>query len=144
MFKRIILPTDGSDREAAALDEAVRLARTMGIGIVTVYVLPSSDYGGGFKGVGTVLQGYEAQILQQAQAAVDRVGALGAAQRVAVEKLILRGPTAQKIAETAREGDLVVMPTKGLASVRGARLGSVTARVVEIAPCPVLVYRAPG
>jgi nucleotide-binding universal stress UspA family protein len=142
VFQRIVLPTDGSERETAAIEEAIRLARTIRVEILAIHVLPASDISGAFKGVGTVLQGYEAQMLKVAQAAVDRVEALAKPHGVKVEKAVLRGPAAEKIAESARKGDLLVMPTKGLASPRGARLGSVTARVVEIAQCPVLVYRA--
>jgi len=144
MFQRIILPTDGSEREQSAIDEAVRLAKTLQVELVAVHVLPSADIGGAFKGHGTVLQGFEAQLLRQAQEAVDRVERLGRAQKVTVKKLVVRGSPPEKIAEAAKAGDLILMPTKGLASLRGARLGSVTARVVEIAPCPVLVYRATG
>jgi len=144
VFQRILLPTDGSERELRAVQEALRLARAINVELVAIHVLPAAELGGVFKGVGTVLQGYEAQLLVKAQAAVDRVEALAKAQNVSVQKLILRGSPAEQIAGAARPTDLLIMPTKGLSSARGARLGSVTARVVEIAACPVLVYRAAG
>ncbi len=55
------------------------------------------------------------------------------------------GYPAQKIVETVKETkpDLVILGAKGLRATLGILLGGVAQQVVEYAPCPVLVVRAP-
>src|SRR3990172_8209010 len=58
---------------------------------------------------------------------------------------LVLGVPAQKIVETAKQmnQDLIVMGAKGLRATLGILLGGVAQQVVEYAPSPVLVVRAP-
>jgi nucleotide-binding universal stress UspA family protein len=60
-----------------------------------------------------------------------------------LERMILRGHPAKAILAEAREfeADLIVVGSRGHGAVRTALLGSVSADVVDHAPCPVLVAR---
>jgi nucleotide-binding universal stress UspA family protein len=55
------------------------------------------------------------------------------------------GPAAEKIVDyaNAHEIDLIVVNTHGRTGIRRWVLGSVAAKIVEAAPCPVLLIRAP-
>mgnify|MGYP002619579111 CR=1 FL=1 len=57
---------------------------------------------------------------------------------------VRQGAAADVIVQTAEEDDveLIVMPSHGRRGVNRWLLGSVTERVVRLAPCPVLVLRA--
>ncbi len=73
----------------------------------------------------------------------------GAAARLArpgrtIETRLLRGRPASAIVEEADDlrADLVVVGSRGLGRLRSMLLGSVSAEVVDHAPCPVLVARA--
>jgi nucleotide-binding universal stress UspA family protein len=61
-----------------------------------------------------------------------------------VERMLLRGRAASAIVEEAAtsEADLVVVGHRGHGRIQSMLLGSVSAEVVDRAPCPVLVARA--
>lgn len=60
-----------------------------------------------------------------------------------VDRVVLRGHPAKAIVSEARDfvADLIVLGSRGHGAVRTALLGSVSADVVDHAPCPVLVAR---
>lgn len=66
-----------------------------------------------------------------------------AARGVYLETLILEGNVPQEIVTAARnlEIDLIVLGSRRLSGFLSVLLGSVARRVVEIAPCPVLLAR---
>jgi nucleotide-binding universal stress UspA family protein len=59
---------------------------------------------------------------------------------------VRQGPAADIIVQTAEHeaAELIVMPSHGRKGLNRWLLGSVTERVVRLAPCPVLVLRATG
>jgi nucleotide-binding universal stress UspA family protein len=77
--------------------------------------------------------------------AIERaVGEIRAARcDLAIESILLRGRAASVIVDQARQldADLVVVGHRGLGAWRSRLLGSVSAEVVDHAPCPVLVVR---
>lgn len=62
-----------------------------------------------------------------------------------VELRVVFGRPFERIVETAvqSESDLIVMGTHGRTGIARVALGSVTERVVRLAPCPVLTVKAP-
>lgn len=58
-----------------------------------------------------------------------------------LELLSQSGDVAATIIETAKSGhaDVIVMGKRGLGSLSGLLLGSVSQKVVSLAPCPVIV-----
>ncbi|HYV40715.1 MAG TPA: universal stress protein, partial [Thermoanaerobaculia bacterium] len=67
-----------------------------------------------------------------------------AKEGVKAEPLVLMGEPYEAIAGAARDtgADLVVMGTHGRKGVSRFFLGSVAARVISTAPCPVMTIRA--
>ena len=60
-----------------------------------------------------------------------------------VSTMLEEGRPSDKIIETARTGnfDIIVMGSGGLGSIKEFFLGSVSDRVADEAPCPVLIVR---
>lgn len=87
----------------------------------------------------------EAAEAEAFQAVVDAAAsALEAPGRI-VRPVVLRGRPATVLVHEASvfRAELVVLGSRGLGPLRSMLLGSVSAEVVDHAPCPVLVVRAP-
>jgi nucleotide-binding universal stress UspA family protein len=81
-------------------------------------------------------------LAQTLEAAADELEAPGRG----VRPVLLEGRAANVIVERAaqRRAELVVIGSRGLGPLRSMLLGSVSAEVVDHAPCPVLVVRRPA
>jgi nucleotide-binding universal stress UspA family protein len=60
-----------------------------------------------------------------------------------VSTKLLQGRAADEIVETAREGgyDILIIGSRGLGGIKGFLLGSISHRVADEAPCPVLIVK---
>jgi nucleotide-binding universal stress UspA family protein len=145
MFKRILLPTDGSDLSRRAIATAVNLAKELGAEVVGLAVIPKFH-----------VFTYKAEILEETQQeyALD-------SQKRAAEYLAYIAETAadagvgcrveyavsdhphEMIISTARDRqcDLIAMGSHGRSGIKGVLLGSVTQKVLVHSHVPVLVYR---
>ena len=139
MFKQIVVAIDGSDHSHRALKYARDLAECTGGSLRLVHAFPhTSD-----------LIGYEeydklvARRTSQGQAILDDARAKLGQTACEVYEELLEGPPAEAILNVAetREADLIVMGTRGLGSIRSLLLGSVSSKVIQHAPCPVLLTR---
>jgi nucleotide-binding universal stress UspA family protein len=143
MFKRILVPLDGSELAERALAPAMALARRQQAEVIllTVPAYRQVLVAGG-AGYGLLLP---EQSLQE-----SRDGARsyldGIAERypdVAVRAIAEDGDVAGTIVDAAADlaADLIVMTTHGYSGFTRWVLGSVTERVLHEAACPVLVIR---
>ncbi len=145
MFKRILVPVDGSETSSLALATAVRLARESGGCARIVHQFDEMDYLTGFE--------YGAQVLEQALASARKMVEAGVARAqaagIAVDGRLLeeRGRTlGEAVADEARafEADLVVVGTEGRRGFSRALLGSGAEQVIRCAPTAVLAIRGSG
>ncbi len=137
MFKKILWATDGSEGADKALDVAKAIATengaTLTIGHVLQKMATSGDKALAWHAdeeiVTKKLEGIESE-LSQSGLTVDL-------------KIVTHvGPSAAHvIADLAREegSDVIVVGTRGHTVLAGLLLGSVTERLLHVAPCPVLV-----
>lgn len=136
MFKRIVVATDGSEQAERALEVAQTMASEDGGKLTVVHVVQRIQAG---KAAGLTVHVDEDEIQARVQAAVS---ALKDAGLEASLKLVddLHYQPGEDIAEVARnEGaDLIVVGTRGYSAAKGLLLGSVTQRLLHVAPCPVL------
>ena len=161
MFKKILVPTDGSGQASAAATTAAQLAKSQGAQIVGVYVIDPFPYIGIGDASAVGLQTY----LTEAKAAAghgqsfERPCRLTAAAGQALEMLgkacavegvpfagdtIERNVVHEGILETASaEGcDLIVMGSHGRRGLKSLILGSVAQKVLAHAELPVLIVKA--
>jgi nucleotide-binding universal stress UspA family protein len=141
VFNRIVWATDGSESADRALDLAKALASQNGSTIVAVH---SVEY---LSGPGSRGAFPEQADEPDVEAKINRQVSELAEQGIgATSKIVSGGMTgaAHTVAEVAADegADLIVVGTRGHTALAGLLLGSVTQRLLHIAPCPVLVVPA--
>jgi nucleotide-binding universal stress UspA family protein len=137
VFKTVVWATDGSEAAERALAAARSIAQTYGARLLVVHVGE------------VVLEGAPLAVI----AAQESADAINTALRQKVEDMRRDGVTAEfvstevtmrgaahAIAEFARDqgADLIVAGTRGNSQLVRILVGSVTRRLLELAPCPVL------
>ena len=142
MFKKIIWATDGSATADRALELAKSLAKQDGAALIALHSLEELAGPGGRGAYPEQAdeEDVEAKIGRQ----VDELVAEG----ISAQRRVVQGGVtgaAHTIARVASEdgADLIVAGTRGHTTLSGLLLGSVTHRLLHIAPCPVLVVPAP-
>lgn len=142
MFKKIIWATDGSAAAERGLPYAKALAEDGGGSLVVVHAVETYT---GSKAAGLPLYVDEEEMQKRTEELVERLQAEGVdASLKMVTGLGVRA--AHSIADAARElgADVIVTGTRGHTALGGLLLGSVTQRLLHIAPCPVLAVPAHG
>jgi nucleotide-binding universal stress UspA family protein len=139
-IEKILLPVDGSEHSMNASRYAVDLAKQTEAEIVLIHCYSSFP---------TMMEGkvFDESISDELKAAANKV--LGPYQEllkksdVPFTNEIIEGPTAEAINTVAKNEkcDIIIMGSRGCSDIKGLLLGSVTHRVLQTAPCPVLVIR---
>jgi nucleotide-binding universal stress UspA family protein len=146
MEKSIVCGVDGSADSEAALTEAARLADRLGVRIVLANVVEyaHSPYVG-VGGIGPVAgpQVPLTAVMEEEEHAAERLLDEMAAEAglETAEKRVVSGMAAERLADLADEVDaeLIVVGSRGRGALKAAFLGSVSASLIGVARCPVLV-----
>jgi nucleotide-binding universal stress UspA family protein len=138
-IRKILHPTDFSDRSRAAFELACALARDYGAELVIVHVAatPPVFAPDGIAIASPVEEPYEPRVKLAEVRPSD--------PRVKFEHRLLEGDPADQILKAARVGnaDLIVLGTHGTGGLARLLMGSVAESVMRKAPCPVLTVKAP-
>lgn len=145
MYKRILVPVDGSPTSIRGLDEAITLAKLTGAGIRLVHVLDQLVFLGGETytvDIFGILKEVGERILQEMKA---RVVAAGIDVSTYLSE-VLPGRVCDVVTAQAKEfdADLIVLGTHGRRGVGRLLLGSDAEKIVRIATVPVLLVRSTG
>jgi nucleotide-binding universal stress UspA family protein len=142
MFKTVVWATDGSESADAAMAYAQSLAARDGASLVVAHAVEHM--------LGPRAGGYPVHVDEdQLRTKIERQTAELKEAGIAVSSREVGGPSpgaAHMIADIAREvgADVIVVGTRGHTALSGLLLGSVTQRLLHVAPCPVLVVPAPA
>ena len=141
---RILIAVDGSSHSSKVARVAIRQAaaykRPPELHLVYVH-LPVPTLGGLLKPVGhEALRRY---YREEGEDALRRAKNLFDRAKLACTMHILVGPTAKSLASQARKlkCDMIIMGTHGVGAIAGTLLGSVAAKTVHLAHCPVVLVR---
>lgn len=145
MYKRILVPVDGSATSARGLREALRLAKDQGARIRLLHVVDESmaiGYAESGLDLEPMIEGLVAsgkRILKRSGDAAKKAGVRAESQLYES----MAGSAATTILRDARKwrADLLVMGTHGRRGIRRVVLGSDAEHVVREATVPVLLVR---
>lgn len=147
MYKKILVPVDGSPASTLGLNEAIKLARDQGaklrlFHLVDEYVAVSSSDGV----VLTTGDLFEA-LRQSGRKIIERAEAMARRNGLTPESVMLEsfgGRAADFIVQQANKwgADLIVLGTHGRRGVKRLVMGSDAEQVVRTARVPVLLVRS--
>ncbi len=144
MFKNILVPTDGTELSAKAIDGAVGLARQLGAKIVGVTVVEPYSYASLSEYRPESFEDYEARMDKVARERLEKLENAAKAANVTAEAVIAKSFSPyEAIIETAkaRGCDVIFMASHGRRGLNAILLGSETQKVLTHSSIPVMVFR---
>ena len=144
MFKKILLPTDGSELSSKAVQGALKMASQLGASVVGLTVVEPYSYSTLSEYRPETLEAFEAR---NAQAAEQRLAPLVQAAsdvKVPCETVTVKSFSPyEAIIDTAKKYgcDVIFMASHGRRGLSAVLLGSETQKVLTHSTIPVLVYR---
>ncbi|KAF3885907.1 MULTISPECIES: universal stress protein [Nostocales] len=131
MFKTVLFPIDQSREAREAADVVVNIVQKYGSSLVLLSVVEEVA-----DSTGSVMTSPEtvAQLLENAKSLFSQQG-------IRAETLERQGKPAFTICDVADEvgADLIIMGCRGLGLTDEGSQDSVTTRVINLSPCPVLI-----
>lgn len=136
-YRKILVPTDGSENTSAATNYAIDMARQIKAEITALSVVDITNY--------ATIPGEpdnESPLYQSSEDAVQRVIEAASALDINANGMIINGIPSRDIVEASQEYDIIVMGTTGRTGMTHLILGSVASKVVRSSRSPVIVIRA--
>lgn len=150
MYKKVLVPLDGSELAECVLPHVESIARGCGVQkvvflrVVEPFYMPSGEDGGSFseKDIKRINSENRSAAKSYLDGLVSRIKYDGAT----VQPEVITGKAADNIAEYATKNavDLIVIATHGRSGISRWIWGSVADRTLRSACVPVLMVRAPG
>lgn len=144
MFKRILVPTDGSELSDKAIGAAVDLARMLKASVVGMTTVEPYSYANLSEYRPENLDDYEARMDKVGSDRLGKVADTAAKAGVTVETVVAKSFSPfEAIIDTAKakKCDLIVMASHGRRGLNAVLLGSETQKVLTHSTIPVMVYR---
>ncbi|MEO8408475.1 MAG: universal stress protein [Oxalobacteraceae bacterium] len=147
MYKKILIPTDGSEFSNIAALAGVEFARQLNAEVMGIYVAPEYQYPIYVEIIPPSYpseEDYKASMRTAGEMHLQTIQQAAEAAGLKFTGLIeFADATAKNIAHAAKENqcDLIFMGSHGRGGWGQLLLGSVTSKVLSLCKIPVLVYR---
>ncbi|MCE9661692.1 MAG: universal stress protein [Burkholderiales bacterium] len=148
MYKRILVPVDGSPTSMSGLGEAIRMATLAGASLRLMHVLDAWSYANGFETPAIYceevlphMKQEGARILDEARECVLKAGL--AVSTVLIEKVTQRVSELVVAQASEWQADVIVIGSHGRHGFDRVMMGSDAEQIVRHAQVPVLVVREP-
>jgi nucleotide-binding universal stress UspA family protein len=139
MFNRIIVAIDGSEHSNRAVSCARELAERFGASLWLVHAYPQTSDLRSYEQFGKLI----ARRKRAGQSILDKARKILGEINCEIHEELLEGPEAEAILSVAeiQKVGLILIGTRGLGSLEGILLGSVSRKVTHHASCPVMLVR---
>jgi len=149
VFKHIVVPIDFSKTSSEALPYAYKIALKYGSKITLLHAITMFEYDPhnakhGFHSIDELYAGIEASADAYYKNIIEDANKQSG--DLIIEKVTERGISSHEVIlgyAKKNNADLIVMATHGRSGLSNILLGSVTEKVIQTAPCPVLVVKKP-
>lgn len=144
MFKKILLPTDGSDLSAKAIAGGLEFAKALNAGVVGLTIVEPYSYSNLSEYRPETLDDYEQRMMKVAAERLGKVADAAAKAGVPVETMTAQSFSPyEAIIDTAKAKgcDVIFMSSHGRKGLSAVLLGSETQKVLTHSTIPVMVYR---
>ncbi len=148
MLQKILVATDGSNHARKAIEYASDIASKYNATLYLVHVVSQTEI------PEDVLEYIRVERIEQPAQTVylEKIGqgVVGAGEKEArqqgvedVQSAVLQGDPAERIIEFAKQKnvDMIVIGSRGLGSVKGLLLGSVSSKVCHVAECTCVTVK---
>jgi len=142
MAQRIVVGVDGSSTSRLAVRWAAEEATLRKAGLEAVFVWNTPQH--------PLVDVYELPPQQELEAVARQTieqilrEEVGGSADLAIESVVAQGSPAPVLLDAAQGADLLVIGSRGMGSVKGLMLGSVSLHCVTRADCTVVVVHAPA
>jgi nucleotide-binding universal stress UspA family protein len=146
MFKRILVPLDGSARAERAIPAAARIARALGGSVILLRVATAPVDTGKYSTTSVYVEEAVDADLTEATSYLEKIAGSGELTGITTEVKTFIGAVAPTILSAAQSfhANLIVMCSHGYTGFKRWVLGSVADKVARHSPIPVLVLREGG
>jgi nucleotide-binding universal stress UspA family protein len=146
MFKRILVPLDGSARAERAIPVAARIARALGDSVILLRVATAPVDTGKFSKLSVYAEESVNADLAGATSYLENIAKSDELVGITTEVKALFGAAAPTILSSAQSfhASIVVMCSHGYTGYKRWVLGSIADKVTRHSPVPVLVLREGG
>jgi len=147
MYRKILVPIDGSRTSARGLDEAIKLAKGRNATLVILHVVDEAVVAYGADIVPVYINEMLESMREGGKRVLARAAARARGRGVKLKSLLVEkfvGPVADVIVSQAKKqrADLIVIGTHGRRGVTRLVMGSDAEGVVRRSPVPVLLVRS--
>ncbi len=131
MFKRILVPSDGSKHAKKAADKAIQLAKILDAEIVAVHVIDEK-----------LIQPFEV-LEEEGMEILHQIQKKGESAGVEVSEVLLLGNPGHDMKKISNktEADLIVIASHGRTGLEKILMGSVAENTLKTADIPVLLIK---
>lgn len=147
MFRRVLIPTDGSPTANKAVKAGIEVAKALGAAVTGYYAvesIPQGIYGEGYMFSGAARAKLEKRAKAVGRGHLAKMGRLAKAAGVRFDCVCAKAQTPYEgIIDTARKKfcDAIFMGSHGRRGIAAMVMGSVTSKVLARSRIPVLVFR---